>query len=143
MILRILSLLLGVCLATIPCLAKAQTVFNDGRTHSVNGASGAIFVENGSTLNIESPAAVSGSSAVLSGTAVYGDGSSAINLTGGHVYGAVSPSVYGQAAISADGSFSASGGSAIGANSTIVMSEAGAGLLTGVMTYFWWVFYWR
>ena len=57
---RFLRTLLGVFLVTVPCLATAQTIINDGGTHTVNGPSGPIFVENGSTLNIQSPALISG-----------------------------------------------------------------------------------
>ena len=50
-----------IILATVSASGLAQTtVYDDGKTHIVNGPSGPIEVVNGSTLNINSPASVTG-----------------------------------------------------------------------------------
>lgn len=76
---RILRAVLAICLVMGTRLVWAQTVFNDGGVHKINGSSGQIWVENGSSLDIVSPALVSGP-AVRFAAAVYGDSTSTIDL---------------------------------------------------------------
>jgi hypothetical protein len=103
-------------LATVSSSSRAQTVYDDGRTHTVNGPSGPIEVLDSTTLNIVSPASVTGTE--LPGGIVYGiqtDLSSTLNLSGGQVNGTNA----GPAILSL-GSFTATGGSASGNVAAIV-----------------------
>lgn len=128
---RILRLLLGVLLGTSPCLVRAQTIYNDGGIHTVNGPSGPIEVLDGSTLNIDSPASVNGwFPAPITGNpiSIYGDSSSTINLTGGQVIATSFGSDYvlSGSGILATGSFTASGGLVQGGDGG---RDAGYGLI--------------
>lgn len=109
----------GVVLLSIAVSApdlNAQTIYNDGGTHTVDGPSGPIEVLNGSTLNVDSPASVTATTSYYNG--IYGDSTSAINLNGGQVLGATYGQVSGYdevgAGIISYGSFTASGGVAQG-----------------------------
>jgi hypothetical protein len=114
---RTLRLFLGILLAASSGVLKAQTIINDGGTHTVNGPSGPIFVENGSTLNVGPSASISGGAATspLGYTAsVFVDASSTINLNGGQIFAPQAPSppagnISGMGILD-DGSFTASGG---------------------------------
>ena len=87
-------------MATASANSHAQTIYNDGGTHTVNGMSGPIILEgNGTTLNVVSPASIIGSSTVFG---IQGDAGTAINLFGGQVTGPVG--------IVTSGDFFASGG---------------------------------
>jgi len=122
-------------LAMVTGSSQAQTIYNDGGAHTVSGTSGPIFVENGSTLNVNAPASISGGAIVppLGYTAsIYGDASSTINLTGGQVLAPVvtlyppAGMVSGSGIITA-GAFSATGGLVQGANGN---ESGGFGLLS-------------
>ncbi len=85
------SICFGVLVAVLlPGLVRAQTVYDDGGDHTVSGASGPISVQKGpTTLNVVSPAVVTGSLAVQSGAAIVGGSGTAINLQGGSVEGGI------------------------------------------------------
>ena len=57
---RTVYVVLGVFLATSQCSVEAQTIFNDGGVHMINGPDGPIEVLNGSTVNLDSGAMVTG-----------------------------------------------------------------------------------
>jgi hypothetical protein len=110
--------------------AVGQTIISGGNTGSVNGPSGPIFVENGSTLNVTVLASISGSVLAPSGLplSLYGDSTSTINMNGGEVLASGSSGNYAGIGIEALGYFTASGGSVIGADGTAAL-EGGIGLL--------------
>jgi hypothetical protein len=102
--------------AFTPELVRGQTVFNDGGTHTINAPFGPILVENnGTTLNVVSPASVTGSSGIQNGGAVVGGVGTTINLSGGEVTGAPG-SANGGNGVQTTGFFSASGGTVTGGN---------------------------
>jgi hypothetical protein len=86
-------------MATASATSHAQTVYNDGGTHTINGPSGPIALEgSGTTLDVVSPASIAGnhlSDAIHAGTGTT------IDLLGGQVS---SGEIY------STGSFYASGG---------------------------------
>ncbi len=99
--------------------ARGQTIYNDGGTHTVNGTSGPILLEgSGTTLDLVSPATISGSSGIQSGVAIIGQVGTTINLLGGQVNGG----------IGAGGSFSASGGVVQGGDTTRMPGVGGTAL---------------
>jgi PEP-CTERM motif len=133
---RILHAAIGAFLAATPCLVKAQTIINDGGTHTINGPSGPIEVLDGSTVNLNSGAMVTGGfvPGPLGYTAsVFADASSTINLNGGQVFAPVAPgSPAGNISgigIFAEGSFTASGGQAEGGMAGNLYQDGGWGLL--------------
>ena len=73
----------------VPECARAQTVYSDGQAHTGSSPnSGPIAVQNdGTTLNVVSPAVVSGSVGVQNQTAIVGQAGTIINMIGGQVAG--------------------------------------------------------
>jgi hypothetical protein len=133
---KILHAAIGAFLAATPCLVKAQTVFNDGGVHTINAPSGTIEVVDGSTVNLNSGAMVTGGfvPGPLGYTAsVFADASSTINLNGGQVFAPVAPgSPAGNISgigIFDEGSFTASGGLAEGGMAGNRYQDGGWGLV--------------
>ena len=113
--------LLWLILAIGSTSSNAQTIFNDGGTHTIDTPNGPIEVLDGSTLNLNSGAVITGGVVTdpLGYTAsVFGDASSTINLNGGQVLAPMAPgSPAGNIsgiAIFAEGSFNATAGLAEG-----------------------------
>lgn len=96
-------------LANFSGSSRAQTVFDDGGTHTVNGPSGWIEVSKSTTLNIVSPASVSGT-APESLSAVSIDPTSTLNLSGGQVLNSANDGF----GITSQGLFTATGGDVTG-----------------------------
>jgi hypothetical protein len=72
-------------MATASATSNAQTIFNDGGTHTVNGTSGPIILEGtGTTLNVVSPASITGGS---TNPGIISNPGTTINLMGGLVTG--------------------------------------------------------
>jgi hypothetical protein len=69
--------------------AQGGTIYSDGGTHAVNGPISSVIVSNGTTLNIQPGAAITGASnpSGIGNDAVDASGSSTINLSGGMVVG--------------------------------------------------------
>ena len=86
---RRLAVSLGVVvLGLVPGLGRGQTVYSDGDSHTVNKSTGPIQLKNdGTTLNVEYQATVSGSYGVQGNTAIVGGAGTTINMQGGVVAG--------------------------------------------------------
>jgi hypothetical protein len=102
--------------AAVSATSHAQTILNGG-THTINGSSGPIILENGATLNVVSPASITGSSTHYG---ILGNAGTTINLTGGLVTGGTNTTsnIDGNG-IRTFGSFVATGGSVQGGTITL------------------------
>ena len=141
-------------MAPLAAESRGQTVYNDGGTHTINGPSGPIEVLNGSTVNLDSQALVTGGFATSPLgyiASVFGDASSTINLNGGQVMarqtsGSPSGNLSG-AGIITSGLFTATGGTVEGGvgssgqiggwglNSTGSLQISGGAFIGGDGTY--------
>ena len=123
---------------TVSATSHAQTIYNDGQTHTISGTSGPVIVEGGSTLNVIPPALISGGTLTrpLGYTAtIFGDSTSTINLSGGQVMGAVVTQPPGAGNVSGSGIisyglFTATGGLVQGAEGNQPNESGGWGLLS-------------
>jgi hypothetical protein len=97
---------------------RAQTYYDDGGIHTINSTSGPVVVENGTTLDVASPAAVSGGAPTHSGyvASIYSDSTSTLNLTGGQVL--PTAGVQNGIGIQSEGIFLATGGLVRGSDNT-------------------------
>jgi hypothetical protein len=140
-----MTFLASIILATVSGTSHAQTIDNGGGTYTVNGPSGPIEVLNGSTLNINSGASVTGETPYFI-SSIYGDASSTINLNGGQVSGqnpygtglftygtftSTGGTVQGPTGLVALGSVQISGGTFVGLTNTILAFGANIGIPTG------------
>jgi hypothetical protein len=121
------AVLVGLVVAVlVPGLARGQTVYSDGKSHTVSGSSGPIQIENnGTTLNVDTGATVSASYNVQDATAIVGGTGTTINMLGGTVAGLQNHVMVGNG-ITTYGFLSASGGLVSGGFSSGVGGATGA-----------------
>ena len=118
-------------LATLSGASQAQTVIDNGGVNTISGPSGPIAVEgNGTTVNVVSPAVVTGTGGIQFGEAIRGDAGTAINVMGGSITGGVDPTFSG-AGVHTSGAFSAFGGSVSGVEAGVLIEAGGTALLGG------------
>jgi hypothetical protein len=115
--------------------AHAQTIFNDGKIHTLNQPNGPVEILDGTTVNFNSGAIITGgfvSNQLGYTTSIYSDNTSTINLNGGNVLAPMAPgSPAGNIsgiAIYADGAFNGYSGLAQGGDGA-PYQQGGWGLL--------------
>ena len=119
------GILIFLFLATVSASSNAQIVIDNGGLNTISGPSGAVTVlSDGTTLVVNSPASVMGSTGIQNGAAIVGGAGTIINLLGGQVTGAQANGPVPPDGITSSGLFAAFGGSATGGS-----YSGGGGLL--------------